>query len=76
MRRQRPRCYVRSQTERGSPRAETGEDAVEMRVKASKVVAGDILLLSGGDKVPADARLLEAFNLKSTSRCSPASRWE
>ena len=50
--------------EQGSPRAETGRDAVEMRVKTSEIVPGDIILLSAGDKVPADARLLEAFNLR------------
>ena len=37
---------------------------VEMRIKAREVVPGDILLLEGGDKVPADARIIEAINLE------------
>jgi Ca2+-transporting ATPase len=37
---------------------------LEMRVKASKIVPGDIILLAAGDKVPADARIFEAANLE------------
>jgi Ca2+-transporting ATPase len=33
-------------------------------IEASKLVPGDILLLETGDKVPADARIIEAINLK------------
>ena len=50
--------------ERGSPKSETGRDAVEARIKASEIVPGDIILLSAGDRVPADARLLTAANLQ------------
>ena len=37
---------------------------VEMRIKATEVVPGDILILDGGDKVPADARIFESMNLE------------
>lgn len=37
----------------------------EVRIKTQDIVPGDILLLSTGDKVPADARLIEAINLKT-----------
>lgn len=37
---------------------------IEMRIKASEVVPGDIMLLEGGDKVPADARIFESINLE------------
>lgn len=37
---------------------------VEMSIPASYVVPGDIILLDEGSKVPADARLVEAFNLE------------
>ncbi len=36
----------------------------EAKVPASQLVPGDVVLLYTGDKVPADCRLLEAFNLK------------
>jgi Ca2+-transporting ATPase len=36
----------------------------ETKVPTSEIVPGDVVLLYTGDKVPADARLLEAFNLK------------
>lgn len=37
---------------------------IEMRIKATKLVPGDIILLDGGDRVPADARIFEASNLE------------
>ncbi|TFG26952.1 MAG: ATPase, partial [Promethearchaeota archaeon] len=37
---------------------------IEMRIKASEVVPGDVVLLEGGDKIPADARIFEAINLE------------
>jgi P-type Ca2+ transporter type 2C len=35
-----------------------------MTVRASQVVPGDIILLDSGDRVPADARIIEAVNLR------------
>ncbi len=40
-------------------------DGQECDIDASEVVPGDILLLDTGDKVPADARLLESINLQT-----------
>ncbi|TFG21940.1 MAG: HAD family hydrolase [Promethearchaeota archaeon] len=37
---------------------------IEMRIKANEIVPGDVILLEGGDKVPADARIFEAINLE------------
>ncbi|MGD0494806.1 MAG: cation-translocating P-type ATPase [Candidatus Bathyarchaeia archaeon] len=39
-------------------------DGKEVKVPASEIVPGDIVLLYTGDKVPADARLIESINLK------------
>jgi Ca2+-transporting ATPase len=36
----------------------------EVKIQTSEIVPGDIILLYTGDKVAADARLVEAFNLK------------
>ncbi|MEM3442179.1 MAG: HAD-IC family P-type ATPase, partial [Candidatus Bathyarchaeia archaeon] len=47
-----------------APTATVLRDGKEIRVKTSEIVPGDIILLYTGDKVPADARLLEAVNLK------------
>ncbi|TFF89794.1 MAG: ATPase, partial [Promethearchaeota archaeon] len=40
------------------------DQCIEMRIKATELVPGDILLLEGGDRVPADARIFEAINLE------------
>ena len=37
----------------------------EVKVQASEIVPGDIILLYTGDKVAADARIIEAINLKT-----------
>ncbi|MBN1137229.1 MAG: HAD-IC family P-type ATPase [Anaerolineae bacterium] len=37
---------------------------VETRIKAAELVPGDVVLLEAGDKVPADARIVEAINLE------------
>jgi len=39
-------------------------DGNEVTVKASEVVPGDILILQAGDKVAADARIIESINLR------------
>lgn len=40
-------------------------DGIEMVIEQDSVVEGDIILLSPGDKVPADARLFKARNLEA-----------
>jgi Ca2+-transporting ATPase len=47
-----------------APTATVLRDSKEVKVRASEIVPGDIILLYAGDKVPADARLMETFNLK------------
>ncbi|PIU59855.1 ATPase [Candidatus Bathyarchaeota archaeon CG07_land_8_20_14_0_80_47_9] len=47
-----------------APTAMALRDGKEVKVQASELVPGDIVLLYTGDKIPADSRLLESFNLK------------
>ena len=47
-----------------SPTALVIRNGKETRIQASEIVPGDILLLYAGDRVPADARLIEAHTLK------------
>ena len=47
-----------------APTAMVLRDGKEVKVQTSEIVPGDIVLLYTGDKVPADARLVEAINLK------------
>lgn len=47
-----------------APTATVLRDGKEVKVVASEVVPGDVVLLFTGDKVPADARLIESVNLK------------
>ena len=47
-----------------APTATVIRDGEENEVAAREVVPGDITLLRAGDKVPADARLVEAINLQ------------
>jgi Ca2+-transporting ATPase len=46
-----------------SVRRQRNGQRVETEIPANQVVPGDVILLAAGDKVPADARLLEAANL-------------
>lgn len=48
-----------------SPRALVLRDGREVRIPGREVVPGDILLVHEGDRVAADALLLEAFSLKA-----------
>ncbi len=48
-----------------SPRAQVIRDGVVQRIAGSEVVAGDLLMLSEGDRVPADGALLETHDLAS-----------
>ncbi len=47
-----------------SPEALVVRDGKDVKIPSSLLVPGDILLLQAGDKIPADARLLEAQSLK------------
>jgi Ca2+-transporting ATPase len=51
--------------EMAAPTARVLRAGDEMEIPARNVVPGDILLLRAGDRVPADARVLEAFNLQA-----------
>ncbi|HKU42651.1 MAG TPA: cation-transporting P-type ATPase [Polyangiales bacterium] len=62
-----------------SRRAHVLRDQVEVEVDAAGLVAGDVLVLREGDRVPADARLFEANALKVdnaplTGECEPQLR--
>ena len=48
-----------------APKAKVLRDGVRTRIDSSKIVPGDIIFLESGDKIPADARLLENVNLAS-----------
>lgn len=47
-----------------SPKARVRRQDRQQQVLSKEVVPGDILILEAGDKVPADARLIELSNLK------------
>lgn len=46
-----------------SPRALVIRDGKKMRIAGTEVVTGDIIILQEGDRVPADATVLESVNL-------------
>ncbi len=48
-----------------SPRALVIRDGEKIRIPGREVVPGDILMLSEGDRVPADARILDCTNLSA-----------
>lgn len=48
-----------------SPRARTIRDGIEKRIPGREVVRGDILILSEGDRVPADATVIGCLNLSA-----------
>ncbi|HVI72668.1 MAG TPA: HAD-IC family P-type ATPase, partial [Pyrinomonadaceae bacterium] len=51
--------------EMAAPTATVIREKHETRIPARDLVPGDVILLATGDKVPADARLLEAINLQT-----------
>jgi Ca2+-transporting ATPase len=51
--------------EMAAPSATVIRDGRDQRVPARDLVPGDVIVLSTGDKVPADARLTEAINLQT-----------
>jgi len=48
-----------------APTASVLRDGKETEIASSELVPGDIIILRTGDKIPADARLIEAINLKT-----------
>jgi P-type Ca2+ transporter type 2C len=50
--------------EMAAPSATVLRDGNENEIPARELVPGDVVLLSAGDKVPADLRLIEAINLR------------
>lgn len=50
-------------TQLSSPRAIVVRDGKEKRIAGREVVVGDLIILVEGDRIPADASLLEATNL-------------
>ena len=48
-----------------APTASVLRDGKEVEIAARELVPGDIILLRTGDRIPADARLIEAINLKA-----------
>ena len=47
-----------------APTATVLRDGEEIEIPARDLVPGDVILLRAGDKIPADARLIEAVNLQ------------
>ncbi|MFW6159405.1 MAG: cation-transporting P-type ATPase, partial [Planctomycetota bacterium] len=56
---------VESLAELGGPTAKVRRDGEVLEVPAEQVVPGDVVLLEGGDLVPADLRLVEASKLQA-----------
>ncbi len=50
--------------EMSAPLALVLRDGVEREIPARELVPGDIIFLATGDRIPADARLIDAINLK------------
>jgi Ca2+-transporting ATPase len=51
------------------PKAKALRDGVRTHIETVTLVPGDIIFLETGDKVPADARLIEAANLQAQESC-------
>ncbi|MGE5638381.1 MAG: cation-translocating P-type ATPase [Chloroflexota bacterium] len=49
-----------------APKARVIRDCEEVVIPAKEIVPGDILVLESGDQVPADARIIEAIELKAS----------
>jgi Ca2+-transporting ATPase len=48
-----------------APTATVIRDGIDMEIPAKELVPGDIVVLSTGDRIPADLRLIEAANLRT-----------
>ena len=49
-----------------APKARVIRDGIEVIIPAKEIVPGDILALESGDQIPADARIIEAIELKTS----------
>jgi len=49
-----------------APKATVIRDGTEKKIDAQDVVVGDIILISAGDMIPADARVIESVGLKTS----------
>jgi Ca2+-transporting ATPase len=56
---------IEALTKMAAPKATVVRGGREMEIDSEQVVSGDVILLDEGDKVPADARLLESFSIYS-----------
>ncbi|MBX9778142.1 MAG: cation-translocating P-type ATPase [Xanthobacteraceae bacterium] len=54
---------VRALMALAAPEANVVRDGERQRIPASEIVPGDIVLIEAGDKIPADARIIEDANL-------------
>ena len=55
---------VEALREMAAPTATVLRDGSEVEIPARELVPGDVILLQAGDKIPADARLIQAVNLQ------------
>lgn len=51
--------------EMAAPMANVLRNGEEIKIPAREVVPGDVIFLRAGDKIPADSRLIETFNLRA-----------
>ncbi|MFO7631533.1 MAG: HAD-IC family P-type ATPase, partial [Caldilinea sp.] len=51
--------------ELAAPTAKVLRDGAEQEIPAREIAPGDVILLRAGDRVPADARVIEAVNLQA-----------
>jgi Ca2+-transporting ATPase len=49
-----------------APTASIIRDGLEIKIDASNLVPGDLVILRAGDKIPADLRLIESINLQTS----------
>ena len=57
-----------------APTASVMRDGSEVNIPACELVPGDVILLRTGDRIPADARLLETVNLQVEEAALPENR--
>ncbi|HEY3360492.1 MAG TPA: calcium-translocating P-type ATPase, SERCA-type [Methanosarcina sp.] len=48
-----------------SPEATVVRDGIEKKIPSKELVPGDLILIQTGDRIPADARVIKEFNLKT-----------